>query len=206
MLLNYNVVYTLLLRALDGPGAAVDCEISFMFTDESSVKWWLPREEESLVPEIGGDPSPSRFYNIRGQCTFIEYPGSPQYPCAQSDGGNPTLSNIYVAGSNPLKFTLQWFAIETSQGGAYNIGLASVQIKFSETGDFVNPDFMLTATGSGVTTNSGVIYTDVENVPINWGQSSNGAANVQVLVSDAGYIPVGTEVPVIQYKLIAEEQ
>ena len=204
LLLNYNEVYTLLLRAEDGPGESVDCEITFMFIDDPRVKWWLPRTEENIVP-ITGNTSPSRWFSINTQCTFFPNPFNALYPCSLAQSTNALVTgNIYVAGSNNVTFTLRWQAIEQTNptGPGINLGLVIVSAKFSETGNFNNPDFTILK-GQNATTNDGVFHASLpQTIPLNWGQSSNGNANVEVRV-EANYVSTTNTVPVIQYQFLA---
>jgi hypothetical protein len=208
-LLQTNVPYRLLLRVTDGPGLATDCEINFIFTNEPRVKWWEPNSQISLVGL--SSTSPSRFYNVNAGSSFITNNAAPCFPVAQDDCGagiscNPFLGNIYVEGALQ-KFKLQFTAIDqcTVPAPSTNLGLTLVVAKFSETGDFNNPDFEMTASGSP-SLNDGIFYNSLfVNVPsTTWGQSSNGNPNVQVLVNTIGGA-IG-ETPIIQYQLVSEPQ
>ena len=75
------------------------------------------------------------------------------------------------------KFKLRFTAVDqcTVPAPSTSLGLTSVVARFSETGDFTNPDFIIPASGSP-SLNDGIFYdSSFVNIPsTTWGQSSNG--------------------------------
>jgi hypothetical protein len=205
--LQSNVGYRLTILVTDGGGLQNTCTIFFEFSQAPSILWWAPANSYAIISGSSSS-SPNRFLDVLQNATWIKNfnPPNPTLP-APNNGFNSNISfgTVRLSNDADVTMTAEFRALDDDPAKSELLGFVRVEHKFSETGNFVSPDYTLVVVGAGVSTNTSPTFTAAIpfTMPAGWGLSTpNNAYNVQTEVTYSNLGPF-TGNPYIQFYLKA---